>query len=101
MITYYKKLYIKTVDNLCEAIHCSLSEILTVQNSLSVHFDAPSLQIRIIIRFVSGLTIIMNIEREEYKDLLDLSCATEWDYGNFIEIIKNEIKSLILEKYIK
>lgn len=101
MITYYKKLYIKTVDNLCEAIHCSLSEILAMQNSLSVYFDAPSLQIRIIIRFVDGLTININIEREDYIDLLDLRCASEWDYNQFIGITKNKIKSLILENYIK
>ena len=104
MITYYKKLYIKTVDNLCEAIHCSLSEILAMQNSLSVYFDAPSLQIIIIIRFVGGLTININIEHEEYEDfldILDLKCASEWDYNQFIGIIKNKIKSLILENYIK
>lgn len=101
MITYYKKLYIKTVDNLCEAIYCSLSEILAKQNSLSVYFDAPSLQIRIIIKFVSGLTITMNIEREEYIDLLDLRCASEWDYGQFISMVKDNIKEAILKNYIR
>lgn len=100
MITYYKKLNIVTIDNLCEAIHCSLTEILTMQNSLSVYFDAPSLQIRIIIRFADGLSININIDRELYVDLLDTN-ASQWDYGQFIGVIKNDIKRMILEKYIR
>lgn len=101
MITYYKKLYITTVENLCEAIHCSLSEILTGVYTLGVAYHAPSLQIRIVIRYSDGTAININIEAEEYKDLLDVNCASQWDYGQFIGITKNRIKEMILKKYIR
>lgn len=100
MITYYKQLYITNVDNLCEAIQCSLSEILTGVYTLGVQYHMPSLQIRIVIRYSNGCTIYINLEREEYKDLLDDS-ASEWDYGQFISMIKDNIKEDILKNYIR
>lgn len=99
MITYNKNLYIVNVENLCEAIHCSLTEILTGVYTLGVAYHEPSLQIRIVIRYANGTSIIINLEAEEYKDLLDDN-ASQWDYGNFIAMIKDNIKEVILNKYI-
>ena len=101
MITYYKKLYITTIDNLCEAIQCSLSEVLTSVYSISVYYDAPSTQIRIIIKFEDRCTINIKLEPDEYRYLLDVDCASEWDYGNFIAGIKNDIRDLILRNYMQ
>ena len=100
MITYNKIVYITNIETLCEAIQCSLSEILKGIYTLGVQYHAPSLQIRIIIRFENGCTVYINLEREEYKDLLDDN-ASQWDYGQFIAMIKDIIKEYILEKYIR
>ena len=65
-----------------------------------MQYHAPSLQIRIIIRFESGCTVYINLEPEEYKVLLDDN-ASQWDYGQFIAMIKDNIKEYILEQYIR
>ena len=100
MITYYKKLFITNVDNLCEAIHCSLTEILTGEYALSVKYHAPSLQIRIVIGYADTTRICINLKPEEYVDLLN-DTASQWDYGQFIAIIKDRIKEMILKDYIR
>ena len=101
MITYYKKLFITNVDNLCEAILCSLTEVLVNVYDISVYYHAPSLQIRIKIKYEDRCTININLEREDYNDLLDVDNASNWDYGNFMAGIKNDIKDMILRNYMK
>lgn len=100
MIEYYKKLFITNVDTLCEAIHCSLTEILKGEYALSVQYHAPSLQIRIKIAYADTTRIFINLKPEEYADILNDN-ASQWDYGNFIGIIKNRIKEMILKDYIR
>jgi len=101
MITYYKKLFVTNVDTLCEAIHCSLTEVLVNVYDISVYYHVPSLQIRIKIKYEDRCVININLEREEYNNLLDIDNASEWDYGNFIAALKNDIKNMILTNYIK
>ncbi|MBO5542325.1 MAG: hypothetical protein J5936_02705 [Acholeplasmatales bacterium] len=93
-------MYITNIETLCEAIQCSLSGTLKGIYTLGVQYHTPSLQIRITIRFESGCTVYIKLKREEYKDLLDDN-ATEWDYGQFIAMIKDIIKEYILEQYIR
>lgn len=100
MITYYKKIEVINVHNLCEVIQDSLSDSLVNIDSINVDYHLPSLQIRIRIKFDNSLQINMNLEAEEYNLLL-CDYATQGDYVSFITHIRNKIVEMILKEYIK
>lgn len=100
MINYYKKIVVKTENDLCEAIHCSLLETLVNVDSIGVYYYPPSLQIRIRIKYDNSLQININLEPEDYKELLDVN-SSQWDYGNFIAYLKTRIVKMILKDYIR
>lgn len=100
MITYYKKIEVRNVDDLCEAIHCSLLESLVNVDSIGVYFHNPSLQIRIRIKYDNSLQINMNINPEDYDYLLR-DTAVQADYAVFIIELRNRIREMILKNYIR
>ena len=100
MITYYKKMEVMNVIELTEAIEYTLSHDLLNVNKLNVRYDACSLQLRICIIYKNGKRIFIAIEPEGYSYLLDTN-ASQWDYDYFITHLKYDIKSRLLEDYIK
>lgn len=101
MLIYYKKIEVRNVDDLCEAIHCSLVESLVNIDDIGVYYHAPSMQIRIRIKYDNSLQLNFNLEREDYCFLYLDEHTSQWDYGNFITDIKDRIREMILKDYIR